>query len=107
MAQAVVIVAPLRYGTGMKNKVLEGAAMGRAMVVSPVSLEDIELEPGRDLLVATAAGDFGEKVLALLENAGERRRMGAAARAAVEQKYSWATMAERLWACYRELAGQG
>jgi glycosyltransferase involved in cell wall biosynthesis len=106
LAQAAVIVAPLRYGTGMKNKVLEGAAMGRAMVVSPVSLEDIELDPGRDLLLAATAGEFAEKVIALLENAEERRRMGAAARAAVEQKYSWATMAERLWECYRELAGR-
>lgn len=105
LAQAAVIVSPLRHGTGMKNKVLEGAAMGKAMVVSPTSLEDIDLKPERDLLLAETPESFAEQVVRLLQNPEERRRLGQAARRTVEQSYAWEVMAERLWACYQSLAG--
>ena len=104
LARAEVIAAPLRHGTGMKNKVLEGAALGKAMVVTPVSLEDIELAPGRELVLAEGAEAFAEAIAALLEDRERRRELGAAARRAVETKYAWEAMAERLWACYREIA---
>ena len=107
LARAEVVVSPLRYGTGMKNKVLEGAAMGKAMVVSPVSIEDIELAPGRELELAEGAEAFAAKVTGLLKDSAARRRLGEAARGVVETKYTWEAMAERLWRCYQELAGGG
>lgn len=102
LARAAVIVSPLRQGTGMKNKVLEGAAMGKAMVVSPVSLEDINLEPGRDLILAHSAGETADRIVKLLADPAERQRLGRSAREAVEREYAWEAMAERLWACYQQ-----
>lgn len=107
LARASVIVSPLRHGTGMKNKVLEGAALGKAMVVSPVSLEDIDLAPGRDLLLAGSPEEFADKTAALLDNAPERRRLGASARSVVQQHYAWEAMAERLWESYERVKGLG
>jgi glycosyltransferase involved in cell wall biosynthesis len=106
LARAAVIASPLRHGTGMKNKVLEGAALGKAMVVTPVSLEDIDLQPGRDLLLAADPEAFAEGIVELLKDGAKRKALGAAARQAVEKKYAWEAMAERLWACYREVAGE-
>jgi glycosyltransferase involved in cell wall biosynthesis len=107
LARAAVIASPLRHGTGMKNKVLEGAALGKAMVVTPVSLEDINLKPGRDLLLAGTPEAFADEIVSLLNDVEKRKALGAAARRTVEAKYAWEAMAERLWACYLELAKGG
>ncbi|HOE95912.1 MAG TPA: glycosyltransferase [Candidatus Sumerlaeota bacterium] len=106
-ARAQVIVSPLRRGTGIKNKVLEGAALARALVVSPVSLADIDLRPGRELELAESAGEFIEQTASLLSDPARRRALGQAARSAVEQRYGWSAMAERLWGHYGELVGGG
>ncbi|MGH2898858.1 MAG: glycosyltransferase family 4 protein, partial [Solirubrobacteraceae bacterium] len=46
LARATLVVSPLRFGTGMKNKLQAGLAMGKAMVVSPVTCEGFDrLEP--------------------------------------------------------------
>lgn len=102
--RAAVIVSPLRHGTGMKNKVLEGAALGKAMVVTPVSLEDIDLAPGRELLLAETAQAVAEGIVELLGDKGKRERLGEAARRGAVSRYAWESMAERLWECYQALA---
>jgi glycosyltransferase involved in cell wall biosynthesis len=90
----------------MKNKVLEGAALGKAMVVTPVSLEDIDLAPGRDLLLAEAEPQpFADAIIELLDNPDKRAEMGMSARRAVAAHYAWEVMAERLWASYEAIKG--
>ena len=103
VARASVVVSPLRYGTGMKNKVLEAAAMGKAMVVSPVSLEDLSLVAERDLIVADGAGAFAQSVLELLGDSARRAELGASARQHVESNESWEAKAEILFATYEAL----
>ncbi len=105
VARASVVVSPLRYGTGMKNKVLEAAAMGKAMVVSPVSLEDVALVDGRDLVVADGAAQFTERVLELLGDPSRRNALGASARGSVEANDAWESKAEILYATYEALVG--
>ena len=42
--------------------------------------------------------------LRLLDDAGERERLGANGRKLIEARYSWAQVAERYEAVYREIA---
>lgn len=103
-SRATVMVSPLRFGTGIKNKVLEAAAMGKAMVATPVSVEGMAFEEGRDLLVAADAETMAKGVCDLLGDPDRRTSLASAARRVVEEKYSWPAMAEKLLACYRQLA---
>ena len=48
---AAVVVAPLSLGGGMRVKVLEALAMGKALVATPRALAGIELTPGDQALV--------------------------------------------------------
>ena len=107
LARAAVIVSPLRFGSGLKNKVLEGAAMGKAMVVTPLSLEGIDLAPGREIEVADATEAFADRVAELLLDGDRRERLGRAARRAVEERYTWGAMTERLYQHYEKLASGG
>ncbi len=67
LARAGVVVAPLRIARGIQNKVLEGLAAGRPVVVTPNALDGIGAKAGRDVLVAAAADDFARAVIDVLQ----------------------------------------
>ena len=90
LKRAAVVVSPLRFGAGMKNKLQAGLAMEKAMVVSQVTCEGFdELVPGRHALVADAAPEFAACVCELLEHPERRRELGAAGRALIREHYTW------------------
>lgn len=86
---ADVVVAPLRMARGIQNKVLEGMAMARPVVVTPQGLEGIDARHGVELLVAATADDFAAAVHAAAQpDAG---RLGAAARDLMLNAYAWSS----------------
>jgi polysaccharide biosynthesis protein PslH len=89
-AGADVFLCPLRYGGGLKNKVLEAAAMGCAIVASEVAVEGTGLRDGEHYLRARTPQEYLEQLSALLADADRRAALAAAARAAVVANYSWA-----------------
>jgi sugar transferase (PEP-CTERM/EpsH1 system associated) len=94
MRHADVAVAPLRIARGIQNKVLEAMAMACPVIVSPQALEGIEATPGTDLLLADGAAAFIATISALL--AEPNASLGAAARANVQQQYSWPSKLARI-----------
>ena len=85
---ATVFVSPLRMGTGIKNKILEAMAMGKAIVASPVAVEGIGVTDGVHVLVAQNPDDWFKQSLFVLGDPRERERLGRQAREYVEKKYS-------------------
>jgi sugar transferase (PEP-CTERM/EpsH1 system associated) len=94
LAQAQVVVAPLRIARGIQNKVLEGMAMARPVVVTSLGLEGIPAEPGVEVLVADGAQAFAAATLAVL--AGAHPGLGERARRRVAADFSWAEATRRL-----------
>jgi glycosyltransferase involved in cell wall biosynthesis len=64
-ASARLSVAPLRYGAGVKGKVVTSLRLGTPAVVTSVAAEGIDLVHGRDVLVADAPAAFADAVVAL------------------------------------------
>jgi glycosyltransferase involved in cell wall biosynthesis len=62
-----VFVAPLRYGAGIKGKVIHSMMMGLPVVATPIGAEGIieDVEEGKDILVANTKEGFVEKVVSL------------------------------------------
>ena len=89
LARAAVVVAPLRVGRGVQNKVLEAMAAGRAVVASPQAFAGIDATPGEHLIVADGWRAEAEAVAALLADPARAAAIGRAARARVEQRYAW------------------
>jgi glycosyltransferase involved in cell wall biosynthesis len=85
---ATVFVSPLRMGTGVKNRILQAMAMGKAIIASPLTIEGIDVTDGVQVLVAESAGEWLERCLHLLRNGGERERLGREARKYVEENHS-------------------
>jgi sugar transferase (PEP-CTERM/EpsH1 system associated) len=92
--RGAVYVVPLRVGSGTRLKIFEAMAMGKAVVSTVVGAEGLPVENGENILLADKPDEFGDLVLELLSNAQRRARLGRAARALVEERYSWASAAE-------------
>lgn len=94
---AAVCCAPVRFASGMQNKVLEALAMQVPMVTTPKAAAglyiDGEVPP---VVVADNARDIAEGVIHLLKQEDERARLGAAGRQYVEKHFTWERSMEKL-----------
>jgi len=71
-----VAVAPMRTGSGIKNKVLEAWAVGTPVVMTTLAtngLAGAEVFPGQ---VEDAPSDMADEIVRLLQDVGERHRLG-------------------------------
>jgi len=75
-------------GTGVKNRILQAMAMGKAIIASPLTIEGIDVTDGVQVLVAESAGEWLERCLHLLRNGSERERLGGEAGKYVEENHS-------------------
>jgi glycosyltransferase involved in cell wall biosynthesis len=89
LASATVYVCPLCNGSGMKNKMLEAMAMGKAIVTTPEGISGINATHGTHLIVARTPEEFANATVSLCNNPQRREELGFAARVFVEQNYSW------------------
>jgi glycosyltransferase involved in cell wall biosynthesis len=80
IAKAVVCIVPLRIGSGTRLKILEAAALGKAIVSTSIGAEGLEFANGEHIVLADAPSEFAEAVASLLINASGRRKLGQAAR---------------------------
>jgi glycosyltransferase involved in cell wall biosynthesis len=97
---ADVYISPLRFGAGVKNKILEAMAIGPPIIASTASLTGTPLVDGQHLLVADTAEAMRERVLLLFENPRLGQSLSRNARAMVEQEYSWDSICRRLEQLY-------
>jgi sugar transferase (PEP-CTERM/EpsH1 system associated) len=93
---ADVVVAPMRHGAGLQNKVLEAMALGRPVVASPLASEGIAIEDGHHLVVAEDDMAFATAVRGLVADVDRRRAIGHAARRLVERTYTWERIGKQL-----------
>jgi glycosyltransferase involved in cell wall biosynthesis len=103
LAAAAVVIAPVRSGGGMRLKVLEALGRGKAVVTTPRGTEGFAVF-GEQLPLAVGADPEALAVACagLLEDEGERRALGAAARNFAERRCSPGPWAERLERVYEE-----
>jgi glycosyltransferase involved in cell wall biosynthesis len=98
VSAAAVSVVPLRIGSGTRMKILEAAALGKAIVSTRLGAEGLNFADGSEIALADEPGAMAAAVADLLKRPAARTAMGAAARVRVEEEYSF----EALRRCLRE-----
>lgn len=89
-------VVPMRIGGGVRFKVLEALAMGKAVVTTPMGSDGINLVVGREAQVASESIPFARAILDLLDNPDYRQQLGQAGRAFVTENFDWNKLTPRL-----------
>jgi glycosyltransferase involved in cell wall biosynthesis len=103
LQKATIAVAPLTYGAGIQNKVLESMACAIPLISTPQAISAIGVQPGKEILVAQDPGEFADSILFLLENPQVQQRIGEAGRQYVEQNHRWSTITRQLEGVYDEV----
>jgi glycosyltransferase involved in cell wall biosynthesis len=103
LAAAGVVVAPVRTGGGMRMKVLQALAAGKAVVTTSRGAEGFDcFEQAAPLAIADEAEPFAAAVAALLGDPERLRATGREAREFAQRHYSPPAWAQRLNGIYAE-----
>lgn len=86
---AAIVIAPLRMGGGMRVKVLEALAAGKAIVASRLAVEGLEVVEGMHLRLAETDKKFADVIVQLLAHPEERASLGRNARAWACANIGW------------------
>ncbi len=103
-AGATVYVVPMRYGGGIRLKLLNALAMGCATVSTTAGIEGVGVRHEEHLLIADTAEEFAAAIGRLLNDDELRARLGAAGRDFVRAQFDWAAIGERVVAGYAAAA---
>lgn len=94
--EAAVVVAPLRFGAGTQNKVLEAMAMAVPVVSTDIGFQGLGIESGEGVYCEPDEALFINRVIELLQNGTLRETVGNKGRAVASERYGWPAIAEQL-----------
>ncbi len=100
---ASVSICPMRVGAGVQNKILESMAAGVPVVATPMGMEGIPAQHGVHALLAQEPEDFAQAVASLLGSGSPGSSLARAARALVEERFSWEETLKALDAVLEEV----
>jgi polysaccharide biosynthesis protein PslH len=101
LAEAQVVVVPLRFGAGARQKILEAWAMQRCVVATTLGAEGLGARDGHNLLLADGAAALCERVATALSDAALRDRVRRPGRALVRAAHDPAQVAAGLYDALR------
>ncbi|QSZ67888.1 glycosyltransferase [Methanofollis aquaemaris] len=84
-----ICIAPLRYGSGTRLKILEYMAMGKPIVSTSKGAEGIDYTENKDIIIEDDLDAFSEKIRILLDDRRLRINLGKNAMDLIQQKYDW------------------
>jgi glycosyltransferase involved in cell wall biosynthesis len=103
LAEAAVSIVPIRVGGGTRLKILDGWAMGKAVVSTTVGCEGLETVDGHNILIRDDPTDFAKAVVQVLSDRDLRDRLGHQARKTAEELYAWRVVGRKLVGFYQDL----
>ena len=104
---ASVVVAPLRFGAGTQNKVLEAMAMGVPVVCSNIGFKGLGIQSGEGAIMQTEAKAFAQSVTDLLSSAELRKNTGQKGMQIIHSRFGWDSISKQLENYLKSIAGKG
>lgn len=87
--RARLAVAPLRFGAGVKGKVLDSMANGLPVIASPIAAEGIGATDGIHMAIGESDREFVDKLLELYRNELSWTTVRDNARQLIRENFSW------------------
>lgn len=100
LQKATVAVAPVVYGAGIQNKVLEAMACGVPVITTPQSAGAIAAIPEEEFCIASSPTEFAEKTVQLINNPAHADQIGHAGYTFLRRNHDWMSISDRLEEVY-------
>ena len=96
LARAGCMVVPLRFGGGLRIRILEAMAAGVPIVCSTVAIAGMDFTPGEDFLLADEPTDYADQLECLLKDPQLGVKLSRNAHGRVAQSYAREHQSRRL-----------
>jgi len=97
-----IMIAPLLAGSGMRIKIIEGMALGKAIVATSIGAEGIHYSDKENILISDDAQGFAESIAFLMKNGRERQRIAENAVTFACEEFDNTMISARLSAFYKD-----
>ncbi len=104
--RAAIVIAPLVASAGTNIKIMEAMAMGKAIVSTPAGIHGLEIESGKDAIVAEDPEHLARAIQGLFDHPEHRVTLERQARETAERLYGWDAIAELQKELYRTLSSR-
>ena len=98
-----IMIVPLFSGSGMRVKIVEGMAMGKAIVTTAIGAEGIAGKDGQEFMIANTNNEFAEAVIHLLQNPAKQQEIGQNARIYSEKVFDNTAIGKQMIGFYESL----
>lgn len=96
MEKAMVLIAPIRYGTGLRIKIIEAMSYGLPVVTTAEGANGLDVTDGQELFIAKNEKEFADKTIELLRNRYLQEKLVKNAYNFLSENYSCKNLIESL-----------
>ena len=107
LAEAAIMVVPVRAGGGMRVRILEAFARGIPVVTTTVGLEGIDARDGQEVIVRDDPLSFARAVVDLLRQPERQAQLAGAGRRLAVDRYDWQAALKTLDGVYDQIENHG
>ncbi|GAB4277481.1 MAG: glycosyltransferase family 4 protein [Marinilabiliales bacterium] len=106
MASKAVMIVPLLSGSGMRIKIIEGMAMGKAIISTSIGAEGISCIHNKNIIIADTVQQFKDAIKLIVKNRNEIEKIGKNAREFIYKSFDIKLITENLIEFYSEIIHQ-
>ncbi len=88
MGQYGIMISPVFSGSGMRVKIVEGMSLGKPIVTTTLGAEGLDVNDGKDIVIADTIETFCSKIIELIENKKLTERLALNAHKNAVEKYN-------------------
>jgi len=98
-----ISIAPLFSGSGIRIKIIESMALGKAVISTSIGAEGINVQNEKNILIANNALEFFEAIKILFQNEQMGEDIGKQAQQLIEQEHNTKKIISQLEVFYRQI----
>ena len=98
-----IMLVPLWSGSGLRIKLVEGLAYGKAIITTSIGAEGIPYTHHKNMMIADSPEDFVSAIITLLNNPDKKTDLQKAARDLAEKTFDYKQIASDLIVYYQSL----
>lgn len=98
-----VMIVPLFSGSGIRIKIIEGMALGKAIISTEIGAEGIDYTHDKNILIANTPKEFIVEIEKCVANVDFCQEIGHNARKLIEEKYDIHKITKKLLSFYQQV----